>query len=202
MLRVGLTGGIGSGKSAVAALFAAYGIPVIDADDIAKKIVAPGLPAYEAIIAAFGRQILDPDGEINRQRLRSRIFNNEQERRRLETILHPRIRAEIKTQVDRLAAPYCLIVIPLLVETGQQDLVDRILLVDAEEDKQIERVMRRDSLAESEVRKILASQAARASRLARAHDVIENNAGRAHLSAEVERLHRHYLALSTKKDRS
>ena len=199
MLRIGLTGGIGSGKSAVAKLFAALGVPIIDADAIARKIVAPGLPAYDDIIRAFGEQILEDDRQINRELLRSRIFDNPQERKRLEMILHPRIRAEIQTQADRLRAPYCVIVIPLLVETGQQDLIDRVLLVDTEEDKQIQRVTQRNGLSASEVRKILASQASREDRLERAHDVIENNADLGHLAAEVERLHRNYLGLSKKK---
>ncbi|HLQ25155.1 MAG TPA: dephospho-CoA kinase [Acidiferrobacterales bacterium] len=200
MLRVGLTGGIGSGKSTVAKLFVARGVPVIDADEIARKVVTPGLPAYEDVVRAFGEQILDDNRRINREVLRSRIFDNPQERRQLEMILHPRIRAEIQTQADRLRAPYCLVVIPLLVETGQQDLIDRVLLVDAEEDKQIQRVMQRNGLPESEVRKILASQASRADRLQRAQEVIENNADLAHLTAEVERLHRYYLTLSETKN--
>jgi dephospho-CoA kinase len=202
MLRIGLTGGIGSGKSAVAKLFAAHGVPVIDADKIAREIVAPGLPSYDDIIRTFGEDILDDKRRINRELLRSRIFDNAQERKRLEMILHPRIRAEIQTQAERLRAPYCLIVIPLLVETGQQDLIDRVLLVDAEEDKQIQRVMQRNGLAEPEVRKILASQASRADRLQRAQEIIENNTDLAHLTAEVERLHRYYLALSKEKTRS
>ncbi len=173
MLRVGLTGGIGSGKSTVAKLFVARGVPVIDADEIARKVVTPGLPAYEDVVRAFGEQILDDNRRINREVLRSRIFDNPQERRQLEMILHPRIRAEIQTQADRLRAPYCLVVIPLLVETGQQDLIDRVLLVDAEED---------------------------ADRLQRAQEVIENNADLAHLTAEVERLHRYYLTLSETKN--
>jgi dephospho-CoA kinase len=196
MLRIGLTGGIGGGKSVVAKLFSARGVPVIDADEIAREIVAPGLPAYGDIIRAFGEDILDDNRQINRERLRSRIFDNAQERKRLEMILHPRIRAEMQTQVERLRAPYCLIVIPLLVETGRQDFIDRILLVDADEDKQIQRVMQRNGLPEPEVRKILASQASRADRLQRAHEVIENNADLAHLATEVERLHRYYLTLA------
>jgi dephospho-CoA kinase len=202
MLRIGLTGGIGSGKSAVAKLFAALGVPVIDADEIAREIVAPGLPAYDDIVRAFGEDILDDNRRINRERLRSRIFDNAQERKRLEMILHPRIRAEMQTQAERVHAPYCLIVIPLLVETGQQDLFDRVLLIDADEDRQIQRVMQRNGLPEAEVRKILASQASRADRLQRAQDVIENNADLAHLAAEVGRLHRYYLTLAETKNRS
>ena len=196
MLRIGLTGGIGSGKTTVADMFANHGVPVIDADDIARALVAPYQPAYDEIIEAFGRDIVDGDGNIDRDKLRRLVFDDTQRRRELEAILCPRVRTEIHHQSVELDAPYCIIVIPLLIEADQLDLVERVLVVDLDEEKQVHRVGARSGLSEAEVRKIIAAQIERSERLRHADDVIENNADMASLKAQVEKLHRRYLALA------
>ena len=196
MLRIGLTGGIGSGKTTVADMFANHGVPVIDADDIARALVAPYQPAYDEIIEAFGRDIVDGDGNIDRDKLRRLVFDDTQRRRELEAILWPRVRTEIHHQSVELDAPYCIIVIPLLIEADQLDLVERVLVVDLDEEKQLQRVGARIGLSEAEVRKIIAAQIERSERLRHADDVIENNADMASLKAQVEKLHRRYLALA------
>lgn len=196
MLRIGLTGGIGSGKTTVADMFANHGVPVIDADEIARALVAPYQPAYDEIINAFGRDIVDGDGNIDRDKLRRLVFDDAQRRRELEAILHPRVRTEIHHQSVELDAPYCIIVIPLLIEADQLDLVERVLVVDLDEEKQVQRVGPRSALSEAEVRKIIAAQIERSERLRHADDVIENNADMASLGAQVEKLHRRYLALA------
>lgn len=196
MLRIGLTGGIGSGKSAAAAMFARRGVPVIDADEIAKQLVAPGQPAYEQIIQRFGKEIVDSDGFIDRERLRRHVFDDPASRRELEAILHPRVRQEIQRQLRALRAPCCVIVIPLLFEANLQDLVDRILVIDAAEDTQVQRVAARSSLAEDEIRKIIAAQIGRNVRLRQAHDVITNEGGLEQLEERVNALHTRYLDLA------
>ncbi len=196
MLRIGLTGGIGSGKTTVADMFANHGVPAIDADEIAQALVAPYQPAYDEIIDAFGRDIVDGDGNIDRDKLRRLVFDDTQRRRELEAILWPRVRTEIHHQSVELDAPYCIIVIPLLIEADQLDLVERVLVVDLDEEKQVQRVGARIGLSEAEVRKIIAAQIERSERLRHADDVIENNADMAGLKAQVEKLHRRYLALA------
>jgi dephospho-CoA kinase len=196
MLRIGLTGGIGSGKTTVADMFAGHGVPVIDADEIARALVTPYQPAYDEIIEAFGRAIVDDDGNIDRDKLRQLVFDNTQRRQELEAILHPRVRTEIHHRSLELDAPYCVIVIPLLIEADQLDLVERVLVVDLDEEKQVQRVGARSGLSEAEVRKIIAAQIERSERLRHADDVIENNADLASLEAQVEKLHRRYLTLA------
>lgn len=195
MLRIGLTGGIGSGKSTVAGLFAARGVPVIDADAIAHQLTRPGEPAVGEIAAALGNDLVR-SGTLDRRRLAERVFHDPAYRQRLESILHPRIRAAMLREIDQCQAPYCLLVIPLLIEAGQQDLVDRILVVDIDEPLQIERTGQRDARPESEIRAILAAQASRKQRLEEADDVIANSGDLATLEAQVEALHRKYLALA------
>ena len=195
-MRIGLTGGIGSGKSAAALLFSSRGVPVIDTDDIARVLVEPGQPAYDEIIRNFGEGILDRNRRIDRDKLRERVFDNAVERQRLEASLHPRIREVVRTKVAELDAPYCIVVVPLLIESGFNDLVDRVLVVDAPETLQVQRTMVRSGLNELEIRKIISAQATRAQRLQRADDVIENNADRKQLEKEVERLHHWYLSLA------
>ena len=197
MLRIGLTGGIGSGKSAAALLFSARGAPIIDTDEIARALVEPGQPAYDEIVNSFGETILDGNRRINRDKLRERVFDNAMERQRLEAILHPRIREVVRTKIADLESPYCIVVVPLLIESGFDDLVDRVLVVDANENLQIQRTVTRSGLSEPEIRKIMSAQATRAQRLQRADDVIENNADRKQLEKEVERLHHWYLSLAT-----
>ena len=196
MLRIGLTGGIGSGKSTVAALFAAHGVPIIDADSIAHQLTQPGTSATAEILQAFGSDVVDINGGIDRKRLAQRVFNNRSERMRLENILHPLIRAEMQRAQESLDAPYCLLVIPLLVEADLRSLVDRVLVVDVEESTQVARVASRDGRSEAEIRAILATQAARAQRLKMADDCITNTGELSELNSQVEALHRKYLALA------
>lgn len=197
LLRIGLTGGIGSGKSTVTELFVHHRVPVIDADEIARQLVAPGAPAYAEVVQTFGAAVLNTQRELDRSQLRALIFADPEKRKRLEAILHPRIRIEIGTQARKLSGPYCLIVIPLLVEANMQDVVDRILVVDAHEDLQISRVALR-GWNKNEIRRALAAQIGRQERLRHAHDVIENNGDLAQLTQRVEALHHAYLALAGK----
>lgn len=196
MLRVGLTGGIGSGKSTVARLFAERGVPVIDTDEIARDLVAPGLPAHAEIAAAFGPSILNPDGTLNRAALRVRVFGDAQERRRLESILHPRIRDAVRERSAALRADYCIVVVPLLLEADLMDTVDRVLVVDTSEALQMSRTMARNALSEEEVRAIMTAQISRADRLAAADDIIRNDGELPALAHQVERLDAVYRALA------
>jgi dephospho-CoA kinase len=198
MFTVGLTGGIGSGKSTVAELFVEQGTPVIDTDVIARGLTAPGGAALEEIQAAFGETVLQADGTLDRAALRRCVFSDASARRQLESILHPRIRQAVEKTRAAIIAPYVLIVIPLLVETGAyRDMLDRVLVVDCPEDLQIARVMARSGLTHAEVDAILAAQAGRAARLACADDVVHNTASPEALRDQVAMLHRRYLAFST-----
>ena len=197
MFAVGLTGGIGSGKSTVADLFAELGTPVIDTDVIARELTAPGAAALEAIRAVFGEAVMHADGTLDRAALRRRVFADSGARRQLEAILHPRIRQAVERALGTLTAPYALIVIPLLVETGTyRDMLNRVLVVDCPEDLQIARVVARSGLAQDEVKAILGAQAGRAERLAAADDIIVNTGTLGALRAEVAALHQRYLALA------
>jgi len=198
MFTVGLTGGIGSGKSTVADLFAAFGVPVIDTDVVARELTVPGGAALDAIRAAFGESVMQMDGTLDRAALRRRVFSDAAARHQLEAILHPRIRQVVVQTLATLTGPYALIVIPLLVETsGYRDVLNRVLVVDCPEDLQVARVMARNGLAQGEVEAILAVQAGRTERLAAADDVILNAASPEALRTQVATLHRRYLALST-----
>lgn len=196
MLRIGLTGGIGSGKSTVADLFAARGVPVIDADAIARDVVEPGQPALAEIITAFGSDIVDAQGRLDRARLRARVFDDASQRKRLEAILHPRIRAVMAERAAAQTAPYVLLVIPLLFEADQRDLVDRVLVVDATPEIQHARVSARDHLPPEQIDAILVAQMDRQQRRDRADDVIDNSGDPAALEHQVEALHRRYLGLA------
>jgi dephospho-CoA kinase len=194
---VGLTGGIGSGKSAVAELFAKLGAQVVDADEIAHELTRPGGEAIAAIRGAFGDRAIAADGSLDRAAMRTLAFGDPRARQRLEAILHPLIRAEISRRVARAAGPYAILVIPLLVEGGvDRSRTARVLVVDCPEAAQIERVTRRSGLPESEVRAILAAQASRAARLAAADDVIDNSGPIEALAGQVSRLHEKYLTLA------
>lgn len=200
---VGLTGGIGSGKSAVAELFAKLGVPVIDTDEIAHELTQSGREAIAPIRAAFGAEAVAPDGSLERARMRRLVFGDVQARRRLEAILHPLIRAESARRIGRVRGPYAILVIPLLVEDGvDRSRTARVLVVDCPEALQIERVMRRSGLQEEEVRAILASQARREQRLAAADDVIDNSGPLVALHEQVRRLNEKYLTLAAASERA
>lgn len=192
-LVIGLTGGIGSGKSAVAKLFAARDVPVIDADELSREVVMRGEPALAEIVDAFGAEVLTPDGELDRRRLRERVFADPDGRAHLEAIIHPRVYAEMQRRLEGLEAPYAIVVVPLLIETGGVSRVDRVLVVDAPPVLQIERVCHRDSTSRSAVEKILAAQVDRQSRLEAADDVIENDSSEVDLERKVAALHEQYL---------
>ena len=197
-LIVGLTGGIGSGKSTVADLFQQLGIPVIDADVIAHTLVEPGQPALVEIIEAFGANTVDASGVLDRARLRKLVFSDPEQRHRLEAILHPKIRREIITLTTNIRTPYCIVVIPLLLETDQRDLVDRILVVDTGVDKQIARVTMRNGLPKHEIMAIITAQASRERRLAAADEVIDNNGSLNELNSQVRAQHEKYLKIARK----
>lgn len=198
---VGLTGGIGSGKSAAADLFAAHGAAVIDTDAIAHALTKADGAAMPAIRAEFGDGVVAADGALDRAAMRARVFADESTktpaRKRLEAILHPLIRAESERQLAAATAPYAILVVPLLIEAGDyRKRVNRIAVVDCAEATQIARVMSRSGLARAEIERILAAQAARAERLAAADDIIDNDGDIAALPPRIERLHADYLALA------
>lgn len=194
---VGLTGGIGSGKSAVASLFAARGVVVVDTDVIAHELTAPGGTALAEIAAAFGARVLRADGALDRAAMRRIAFADPGARARLESILHPGIRELSQQRCAAAVSPYAVLAVPLLIETGTyRGRCNRILVVDCEEDLQVQRVMARSGLSEREVRAIMAAQASRTERLAAADDVVENNGGLDALPPQVERLHALYASLS------
>lgn len=195
-LVVGLTGGIGSGKSTVAEGFAALGTPVIDADRLARELVEPGQPALEEIIATFGPDCISANGRLDRDHMRRQIYADDTRRRQLESILHPRIRQRIKHLLADISAPYCIVVIPLLLETGQTDLVDRILVVDTPEKEQLKRVAARDGLTHNAVSAIMAAQTDRSTRLNAADDVICNDSDLESLTGRIQELHQLYMELS------
>ena len=197
--RVGLTGGIASGKSAVADRFARKGIAVVDADVAAREVVAPGQPGMEEIAAAFGRAMLRADGTLDRAALRAHVFNDDAARKRLEGILHPRIRVQMRADADLVEGPYAIVAIPLLAEGGGRTAypwLDRILVVDVPRAMQVARVMARDGIDATLAERMLAAQADRAARLAIADDVLVNDTTLDALDAQVEALDRRYRALA------
>ncbi len=194
-LRVGLTGGVGSGKSTVASHFEALGVPVIDADIVARQVVAPGQPALVDIAAYFGEEVLK-EGQLDRALLRRKIFSDDHQRRWLEGLLHPLIYKAIEQQIASLSAPYVLIVVPLLLEAGWQNLVDRVLVVDVDPKLQIQRVVGRDQLESSAVEKMLKAQIIREPRLLAADDVLDNSGSPDDLPEKVLKLHQSYLNMA------
>jgi dephospho-CoA kinase len=191
-LRIGLTGGIGSGKSEASREFARLGVPVIDTDVIARELVRPGQPALAEIVARFGAEMLDENGNLDRIRLRKTVFSEPGLRKQLEAILHPRIRDRAVALTKQAEGPYCILVIPLLLETSGDYPLDRILVIDSPTELQVERIAARDGLSESEIKTVLETQASRAQRLAIADDIIVNDSSPEHLRSEIERLHRLY----------
>lgn len=199
MLKVALTGGIASGKTTVSDSFAALGVPVVDADLLARTAVEKGSPGLQQITARFGQQILQADGSLDRANLRSIIFNDAKARADLEAIVHPEVRRlsnELIQTHKKSGNKYCLVVIPLLVETGQQDRYDYIVVVDVSEDTQIARLQKRDGSSASEAKKILESQASRETRLGIADSVINNNSTLENIAQQVKALHQKLLALA------
>jgi len=194
--RIALTGGIASGKTTVADLFADLGVPVIDTDLIAREVVEPGQPALAKVVEAFGRDVLDAEGRLDRRRMRERIFGDPDARLRLEAILHPAIRAEMERQSRAAGGAYQVLVIPLFAEGRRRDHVDRVLLVDAPEDLQVERLMRRDGVTSEQARASLNAQATRAERLAMADDIVQNTGHVQDLRAAVAGLHEKYRRLA------
>ncbi len=202
---IALTGGIGSGKTSVANLLGELGAAIIDTDEIAHQLTAPGQPGARAIAAEFGAGYLDADGALDRKRMRELVFSEPSAKQRLEALLHPMIRAQVASRIANYAAkpveevPYIVIVVPLLIETGAyRELARRVLVVDCDEELQVARVVRRSGLTPDAVRAIMANQVTRSQRLAHADDVVRNDGDLTALRAAVETLHREYLQLRAK----
>lgn len=195
-LMIALTGGIASGKSAVAEIFAQLGAPVLDTDQIARDVVEPGTPTLARLVAEFGSDILDADGRLDRARMRARVFADPEQRKRLEAITHPAIREELAARARRAQGPYQIHVIPLLVESGGAEQYDRVLLVDTSEEEQLKRLTARDGSSPELARQILAAQASREDRLDAADDVIVNTGTLQDLQQFVQTLHRNYTLLA------
>ena len=194
---VGLTGGIGSGKSTVAGMFEKCGAAVVDTDAISHELTRPGGPAIGAIRDAFGPGYIAADGSLDRARMRELVFRDPAAKARLEAILHPQIRERSRTSVSAATQPFAILVVPLLLETGAyRDLIRRVLVVDCSEARQLERATRRSRLSADEVRAIMASQLPRAERLQRADDVLDNDGGMEALRHQVGELHAKYLTLA------
>jgi dephospho-CoA kinase len=195
-LLIALTGGIASGKSAVARLFAQHGVPVIDADQIARQVVEPGTPGFQTVVAAFGADLVDAAGRIDRRKLRDRVFAEPAQRELLESITHPLIRAAMAHESQRAAGDYQVHVIPLLIEGGRADQYNRVLVVDCPEEEQLRRLMARDAASPEQAEQMLAAQATRAQRLEVADDVIVNTGTLEDLEQFVSTLHRNYALLA------
>lgn len=195
-LLIALTGGIASGKSAVAEIFAQIGAPVLDTDQIARDVVEPGTPTLAKLVAEFGSEILDAKGRLDRARMRTRVFADPEQRKRLEAITHPAIREELAARAQRAQGPYQIHVIPLLIESGRADLYDRVLLVDTSAEAQLKRLLARDGSSPEQAHQILAAQASREDRLDAADNVIVNTGTLQDLHQFVQTLHRNYTALS------
>lgn len=201
-LRIGLTGGIASGKSAVATEFAKLGVPVIDTDELAREVVQPGQPALQAIVERFGSEVLDAQGGLDRRRMRERVFQNPAEKQALEAIVHPAIRTAQQTRSAAAQGSYHIHVVPLLVDTRSQSLYDRVLVVDCTRETQLERLLRRDGITLQLAEQMLAAQATREQRLAVADDVLDNSGTVAELPQKVAALHQRYLELAAAKSKT
>ena len=199
-LRIGLTGGIASGKTTVADMFAGLGVPVIDTDVIAREVVDPGQPALDEIRDAFGDDVIAADGTLDRAAMRAIVFGDDAARRRLEAILHPRIGEATRRQADAAGGAYQIIVVPLLVESSLREFVDRVLVVDCDEDTQVARLLARDAESEAQARRILAAQSSRAERMAIADDVITNDGDLEGTREQVDALHRRYLRQAARQN--
>ncbi len=204
MLKIGLTGGIGSGKSTVTHIFEQLQTPVIDADKIAHQLVATGQPALAQIQQEFGTAVFNPDASLNRKKLSELVFSEPKQKQKLEAILHPlvyqSIQAELK-QLNQLKKPYCIICIPLIFETNMTHIVDRILVVDCSVETQMERVQKRDNMTKEKIQAIIDTQVSRAFRKSQANDLIDNSETDDRLAEEVKKLHNLYLSISTCQDK-
>jgi len=195
-LKVGLTGGIASGKSTICQIFSNWSVPIIDADIIARNLVQPGQSCLDAIVEAFGPTLLQNDGHLDRQALRAIIFSDITAKRQLESILHPKITQELQLQSSRVDTDYCIVAIPLLIEAGLQNSVDRILVIDIDSQIQLSRLCLRDNLLPEEAQKIINAQCSREDRLHYADDIIVNDSNTTHLEASVNKLHAKYKRLA------
>ncbi len=201
MLKVGLTGGIGSGKSAVASYFTKLKVPVIDADLIAHQLLKPGTSCYRQVCRHFGESILNANKNIDRKKLKEIIFTHKKERIWLEDLLHPAIRKKMEQNLKKIKAPYCVLVIPLLFETKYPMKLDRVLVVDCSSKNQIERLRKRDNCSIKQIKQIIGAQIKRTPRLKRADEIIYNNQTLADLKKTVRFLHRYYLGLGKKNQK-
>ena len=193
---VGLTGGIGSGKTAVSDCFSELGIKVVDADICARIVVEPGKPALQSIVDHFGSSVLNADGTLDRARLRQIVFADEPARKWLETLLHPLIFEEMWAQLQSAESPYAILASPLLVEAGQSILCQRVLVIDVSEEIQLQRAVARDANSEAQIKAIMAAQTSREKRVAAADDVLLNDGDLASLFESIKKLHYHYLSLA------
>lgn len=193
--KIGLTGGIGSGKTTVADCFRELGIGVIDADQVARNLTIPNTTQFDQIVQCFGDEVVDSDGQIDRKRLGRLVFSSAQKRKRLEAILHPPIRAEMYARARRDEQPYCILDIPLLVESGQYREMARVVVVDCRREVRIRRLRRQRNLSDAEIESVMRHQATDQQRLAVADDVIDNNGAIENIAAQVRALHQTYLAL-------
>ena len=198
MLHIGLTGGIGSGKTTVSDLFhSLYNVPVIDADEISRNLLLPSGRAYQETIELFGAECLLESTQIDRKHIRKKIFADDELRASLEKTIHPKVKDEIEIQIESFTSQYCLIVIPLLIESNMQFLIDRILVIDTHIQNQIDRVIARDECSRNDVENIVTAQLAAEERLRHANDVIENNGNIDDLTRQIHQLHQKYLELTT-----
>lgn len=196
MFTVALTGGVASGKSTVERLFASRGIEIVDADHVAREVVAAGTAGLADIVEVFGTDVLSADGSLDRRAMRERVFADERARRQLEAIIHPRVREVLRQRASEVHSAYGMLVIPLLVESGDYAWVNRVLVVDVPREVQRERLLKRDGISRELAEAMLDAQASREQRLAVADDVIDNSADLESLDDAVERLHRRYLQLA------
>lgn len=196
VFRIGLTGGIASGKSTAAKFFGALGVPILDSDQVAREVVEPGQPPLERLVERFGRGILTPDGHLDRPALRDIVFRDPKARADLENLTHPAIGAALEARSASVGGPYQILVIPLLVEKNLGAHVDRVLVVDCDEELQIRRLLARDGSNRTQAQAILDAQVSRAARLKAANDVITNEADMSAVQAQVAALHTRYLALA------
>ena len=191
-LKIGLTGGIGSGKSAACKIFSELGVPVIDADDIAHSLVEPGMPAFKEITRIFGNEVIASDGSLDRKIIRDKVFANEIDRKRLESIIHPAVYEEIAVRVKNINSKYCIISIPLLLETDASKTVDRILVIDVPRELQLERAANRDKTNKNDINAIIDSQISRKDRLSAADDIVDNKGNINDLRKRICDLHEFY----------